>query len=180
MKNEKTLSAGYDPEAIVNEFLAYASKNKVKDMTPLKIQKLIYIAYGWYLTVTGKRMFDSYYEAWTHGPVVPRLYDSLKSYRRSPVKKLITYLSWKGEKEEEKEFLLEDDISETDRELILCLMTVWKTYKDKSPWELRNLTHCEGGAWKKTATSERLNLEHIKEASKIGINNSEFSSIFSI
>jgi len=44
------------------------------DVTPLKLQKLLYYAQGQYLAATGRRLFNETIEAWDNGPVVNRVY----------------------------------------------------------------------------------------------------------
>ncbi|MCB6366671.1 DUF4065 domain-containing protein [Intestinibacillus massiliensis] len=43
-------------------------------MTHKKLQKMVYYAYAWHYTLTGKKLFDGEFEAWIHGPVNRRLY----------------------------------------------------------------------------------------------------------
>ena len=51
------------------------------DISPKKLQKLVYYAYAWYLTFMNdsdnelnNRLFEDRAEAWIHGPVFPKLY----------------------------------------------------------------------------------------------------------
>ena len=50
-------------------------------MSPKKLQKLVYYAYAWVLTLMNEneddldvKLFDSRIEAWIHGPLIPELY----------------------------------------------------------------------------------------------------------
>jgi len=50
--------------------VSYANENHfVINMT--KLQKLLYITYGLYLAVTGKRLTNEHPQAWPYGPVFP-------------------------------------------------------------------------------------------------------------
>lgn len=58
-----------------------------QSMTPKKLQKLVYYAYAWYLTLVNEgdndlnaKLFESRVEAWVHGPVFPELYKKYKRY----------------------------------------------------------------------------------------------------
>lgn len=56
--------------ALANYIVAYANdKHFVINMT--KLQKLLYITYGVYLAVTGKRLTNEHPQAWPYGPVFP-------------------------------------------------------------------------------------------------------------
>ena len=60
---------------------------KDEDLTHLKIQKMVYYAYGWYLAQHGRPLFDgnAQFEAWNHGPVIPNLYQEFKKYKGQPI-----------------------------------------------------------------------------------------------
>lgn len=67
---------------IANWFL-----RNIKDITNKKLQKLVYYAYSWHLVFNNEsandlsvRLFNSKFEAWVHGAVVPELYDKYKQY----------------------------------------------------------------------------------------------------
>lgn len=50
------------------------------DVTPMKLQKLLYYCQGYSLALTGRPMFDEEIEAWQYGPVVPSVYRKYKKY----------------------------------------------------------------------------------------------------
>lgn len=45
-----------------------------------KLQKLCFYAQSWYITLAGKRLMDTEFEAWVHGPVSPRLYEYYREW----------------------------------------------------------------------------------------------------
>jgi uncharacterized phage-associated protein len=49
------------------------------EITPLKLQKLMYYCYVWQL-VSGDKRFDASFEAWPHGPVEPDVYHKYKEF----------------------------------------------------------------------------------------------------
>ncbi|MBO9153700.1 Panacea domain-containing protein [Chitinophaga sp. GCM10012297] len=70
----------YNPTTIANYFIGkYAKKDS---FTPMKVIKLTYIAYGWYLALTDKkeRLIDESPVSWDFGPFFPSLFLSLKKY----------------------------------------------------------------------------------------------------
>lgn len=52
----------------------------IESMNNLKLQKLCYYAQAWYLAVSNKRLMDTRFEAWVHGPVSPELYQQYKKW----------------------------------------------------------------------------------------------------
>ena len=59
-------------------------------MSPKKLQKIVYYAYAWVLTLMNEsendldiKLFDSRIEAWVHGPVIPELYHNSSKERCS-------------------------------------------------------------------------------------------------
>lgn len=97
------------------------------EVSPMKLQKLMYYCYAWQL-VAGSKKFDAIFEAWTHGPVEPEIYEEYKSFGRNPV----TILKAPVLNEPLLEFILESyavysaiELSKTTH-----LESPWKKYKD--------------------------------------------------
>jgi uncharacterized phage-associated protein len=136
-------SALYTPQHIANYFLERAEKEG-SGLDPLKLLKLVYIAYGWVLALTGKKLFGEPIEAWRHGPVVPSLYHEFKHCRSSPI--------------EERAGLWDMDtgsyqlpqVPSSDATINLILEKVWAAYRRFSGWALRNKTHEPDTPWTKT------------------------------
>lgn len=132
----------YTPQHIANYFLTKSFDEGIP-MSPLKLLKIVYIAYGWYHALKGAKLFHEPIEAWEHGPVVPTLYHEFKHYRKSP----ITELAEEYDASMESSYL--PTVPENDGELRLILDKVWASYKMFSAWALRNKTHEVGGPWHK-------------------------------
>jgi len=49
---------------------------KKKQMTAMKLQKLVYYSQAWSLVWDEKPLFDEPVEAWINGPMVPALYQT--------------------------------------------------------------------------------------------------------
>lgn len=65
---------------VANFLISISDVIEVKDMTNLKLNKLVYFAQGIYCAKTGKPLFTGDFEAWTYGTVVRPLYDKYKRY----------------------------------------------------------------------------------------------------
>ncbi|WP_221913348.1 Panacea domain-containing protein [Streptococcus halichoeri] len=66
---------------------------KVPEMTPKKLQKMLFYCFSWHLALTAEndsdeeikasKLFNSDFEAWAHGPVIPEVYNRYKKNRYS-------------------------------------------------------------------------------------------------
>ena len=73
----------YKSVTIANYFIENFRSN---DLTPMKLIKLTYLAYCWYLALSNKdRLINEKAQAWDFGPVFPSLYRELKSYGRRTI-----------------------------------------------------------------------------------------------
>lgn len=121
----------YSPATIANYFIKKHSDDQ--QLTPMKIIKLVYIAYGWYLALTnGDELVSEEPKAWDLGPVMPSLYNQLKSYGGS---KVTDPISLKDKDEE---------ISNSDATF---LDFIWNKYGDYNGIELSAITHTKGTPW---------------------------------
>ena len=127
-------------QSVANFFLDQAEREGIP-ITPMKLVKLVYIAYGWHLALTGRRLFDEPIEAWKHGPVVPSLYHEFKDFGNKPIDRRSYDLN-----EETFEFFV-PRIDKSRNDTSIVLSKVWASYRHFSGWNLRNLTHEVGSPW---------------------------------
>jgi uncharacterized phage-associated protein len=100
-------------------------KRSPRDFTPLKLQKILYYAQGWYLADKNKPLFDSPIYAWKYGPVVQKVYDY---YKGRPTAH-ITVDEVPGNP---------DNLDVAEKKF---LDAIWGQYGKKSAWELVGMTH---------------------------------------
>jgi len=98
----------------------------------MKLQKLLYFCQGYSLALCGRPLFPEPIEAWTHGPVCPKLYHLLKNYGPLPITASI---------DPDKIILNEYEKS--------IVELVYDSYGQYSASRLRKITH-EEGPWKTT------------------------------
>lgn len=65
---------------IAYTFLTVAKKENIS-ITPMKLQRLIYLYYRNYLKATRTRLFSERFEVWEYGPVLPSVYNTFKKFR---------------------------------------------------------------------------------------------------
>ena len=98
MKHEKLTDAAYRKaflaaESIESLFsvsdkmlrvIAYIFE-KLEEVTPLMLQKLLYFIQGVYSALYGSPIFEEDCRAWIHGPVYPEVYDLFRDFKYNPI-----------------------------------------------------------------------------------------------
>ena len=126
--------------AVANYFVRKSLDSGIP-VTPMKLVKLVYVAHGWYLGLTGEPLIAEGVQAWKYGPVVPSVYASFKDYGGSPITEPVGALNANGQMVY---------YSITSPELASFLDKIWDEYKDYSAVELSALTHQEETPWFET------------------------------
>jgi len=70
----------FESVVIANYFIEKSLNSGNVILTPMKLLKLVYIAHGWYLGLTGKPLINETVMAWKFGPVVGSVYQQFKRY----------------------------------------------------------------------------------------------------
>ena len=117
------------PVSLAAEYLCKKSGWK---LTPLQVQKLLYLANMYHLVYHGKPLVDQKFEAWIYGPVQPSLYHVLKRFGSNRVNVFPYQIGGK--------------VTGTHKEV---LDFVLKTYGHLGAGDLIEITHCDGGGWAK-------------------------------
>ena len=141
---------GYSAKAVANSFLDI-SRKKGSDITPLQMQKLVYIAHGWWMALHGENdplIGDEYAEAWEYGPVFPSIYHEFKVFRSDKIKEPATDLVF-DDLVEGFEFKV-PSIPIDDKFTRLFLDHISNTYEDFTGLDLSTLTHRENTPWSDT------------------------------
>jgi uncharacterized phage-associated protein len=122
---------------ILAKYIAAYLNDKQANVNMTKIQKLTYIAYGVYLSVTGSRLFDEHPQAWPYGPVFPvtrndLLKTDLNSIRLDSV-----------------------DLREIriDKGINSLIALVYNTFGKWSASALSEWSHKDGSPWEKTVST---------------------------
>lgn len=105
-------------------------------LTPMKLQKLIYIAHGWNLGLEQGPLIVEPVEAWPYGPVIRSVYDEYRDFGASPI---------------ELDVHPPRNIDRQDNEI---LNWVWNGYRQFSAAQLSDMTHQKGTPWAKSYTPQ--------------------------
>ena len=128
---------GYTAKAPANYFIQHHS-----GISPLKLQKLVYVSHGWNLGVFGEPLVnDEYAEAWRYGPVFPSLYHEFKDFGSKPIDR------WATDESDPNFAPTVPQIESIDTQTPELLERVWEGYGHFTPGQLSALTHAEGTPW---------------------------------
>lgn len=121
---------------VCNNILSRAINEKI-DVSPMKLQKLLYFVACEYIKKTASPLFSEAFEVWKYGPVLPSVYNEFKSYGKEPI---LTYAKdAKG-----ISYIVDEDAVP---DLRLAIDRIWKSFKNWSGVALSQITHKEGSAW---------------------------------
>lgn len=134
----------FDTFAVANQLLTLA-KAEGRDVTPMKLQKLLYYAHGWFLALHDQPLLDRSIEAWQFGPVVSPVYHEFKEFGNRPIPRLA--YKWEGFGYAEPE-PIELPSSPEYGGVREFLRELWEVYGPYSAVALMNDTHKPGTPWK--------------------------------
>lgn len=116
-------------------FILNLDTSSESDITPMKLQKLMYFAHGFHLAITGQPLIDSGFCALKAGPVNKQAYLRFKNYGRNAIV------------ERGKTIIIKDKKSEQ------IIKDVFKFYNQFSATKLSQLTHAPDSPWSKSFTT---------------------------
>ena len=135
----------YPSIAIANYFLDLAEAED-HYLTPLKLQKLVFIAHGWHLALYEEPLISERVEAWRWGPVISPVYHEFKYYGNTPITGRGTMIRRMSQNPRD----IVEDIPKVDADDIKTrefLDKVWEVYGGYTGIQLANLTHTEKSPW---------------------------------
>ena len=112
----------------VAKYIIKLSQDIGEPVTNMKLQKLLYYSYVWYLVEKGmkRKLFKEPIVAWKYGPIVKDVYSMYKKYGADVIRQAEN-----------------GNIENLDEEAKNIIEDVFKVYGAKNGIELANLTHNE-------------------------------------
>lgn len=121
----------YNPIAVANYFVEKHFETG-RELTPMKLVKLVYIAHGWNLAINDEPLISESVQAWKYGPVIKSVYHEFKKYGRGQITEMYAPFSWNN------------GIDESSRQL---LDKIWDVYSKYTGIQLSTLTHQPNTPW---------------------------------
>lgn len=139
----------YSSIAIANNFVQqFGATNGIEHM---KLQKLVYCSYGWWLAAYGleaERLTSDAPEVWKHGPVFEDLYHAFKVFGRKPITEMKSL----------SPFSEPENVDGDDNNVRNLVSWIWKRYGHLSGFALSDLTHRRGTPWYRVAEENNFQL----------------------
>ncbi len=137
----------YPTMAVANAFIKRAKEGRLRDLTPMKLQKLLFFAQSWHLKIkNNEALLDEYFCRWQYGPVIPSLYHEFKNYGSFPITDFGVYVERNGNDLN----LIQPIIPDTDIHSWSLIDRIIEVYGPYNGAQLSNITHQPNTAWAKT------------------------------
>lgn len=136
--------------SVANYILDLGDRDGVP-LSPMKLQKLVYLAHGWHWAVADAPLLDEAVEAWKFGPVIPSLYHEFKSFGSGRIEgdRFVELVRNRAGGAAWVPCRLPED-SEEATVARAVIDRVWQVYKEYTAVQLSNLTHELGTPWRQT------------------------------
>lgn len=129
----------YNSKDLARYLVAYANDYEPRvSMSPVKLQKLLYICYGVSLALNFGRLTEEHPQAWPYGPVFASTHKPMSRLFDSRFNDMLH--------RSDAEF----NTFEGDTNLQYILRNVFSAFGQWAPMSLVNWSHRKGGAWKET------------------------------
>ncbi len=133
----------YSAVAVANAFIQRAIDGEIPDLTPMKLQKLMFYAQSWSLKLYGEPIFDDFFAKWQYGPVIPSLYHKVKRYGASNITRKIKDVEF----EDDEFFYVQPTVLSSDSKVNNLIDRIVEVYGELRGTQLSYLTHLPGTAW---------------------------------
>lgn len=138
----------YSATAIANAFIEKAGKGELNELTPMKLQKLLFYVQSWHLKLYNEPLIDDFFAKWRYGPVIPSLYHEVKGYGSKPITSLISTVV----DTDPGYAVVTPRVSDNDARSKVLIEKICSVYGPLKGTQLSHLTHLPGAAWSMTQT----------------------------
>jgi len=145
----------YSALAVANAFIKRSLEGQLSDLTPMKLQKLLFFTQSWHLRINNnKPLFDGLFARWKYGPVIPSIFHEFKAYKAG----IITDYGKTLVNDDENEFGFKIIIPEIDwkkdKDTVAFIDKIIEVYGGYTGWSLSVMTHEPGTAWAKSGSPD--------------------------
>ncbi|RYX81433.1 DUF4065 domain-containing protein [bacterium] len=133
----------YPALVVANEIIKLANSESIP-ISPMKLQKILYLANGLSYSQKGDKLILEKFEAWDYGPVIRSVYSTYKEFKGSNIKKPIDdFVHIEG-----YTFSHSSSITVNDSDLEL-IKEAWNNTKNLDAFTLSAWSHNKNSPWDK-------------------------------
>ena len=133
----------YPAIVVANEIIKLA-KSETLPVSPMKLQKILYLANGVSYKRLGEKLIKEKFEAWDYGPVINQVYHTFKDYRGGLIPEPVeTHVHTEG-----FNFVLSSSIA-VDEPHMKIIKEAWDNSKNLSAITLSAWSHNKSSPWDK-------------------------------
>jgi uncharacterized phage-associated protein len=137
----------YSAKAVANSIIDAALEKNI-ELTPMKIQKLVFYCHAWYMAFFKTPLIKDEIQAWRYGPVIPELYYEFKDAGDESITKKATDLVFSETGDFSDSInLITPDVPLEDIDTWRILNESMRVYGKFTAIQLSNLTHMPGEPW---------------------------------
>ena len=133
----------YSAFAVANAFIERAKEGRLRGLTPMKLQKLLFFTQAWHLKVVGTPLIDDTFTRRPNGPVLPSIQYQVNAYGEREIGETIRALSGVDDRGAWAVPLLQLH----DRDIERLVDAIIVSYGEYSARALSEMTHLPGSAW---------------------------------
>lgn len=147
----------YSAVSVANSIIKLANDRGIRDLSPMKLQKLMYFTQFWYVKNFEHFLINDNFVRWKFGPVIPSIYYELKNYGSMHVDSYIRQLSPNNEA---VVYMIAND----DDRAWQLLDKVLDKFGNLDGFELSALTHREKSSWSIGDPNTVITFDEMQEA----------------
>lgn len=140
----------YSAIAVANAFIEKAKSKGINDLSPMKLQKLVFFAQSWSLRLLDRPLVEDFFAKWQYGPVLPQLYHAVKDYGNRHISGLISTLEFT----DDGGFSTVTPKVDDDIQYNCLIDNILDVYGSMTAAHLSKLTHLPGSAWSQTGDEQ--------------------------
>ena len=146
----------YSAIAVANAFIEKAKLRGITNLTPMKLQKLVFYAHSWCLVMNNKPLVKDKIFAWPYGPVIESIYHEFKGNGSNNITSPGTEFVWDNDPNATVlAKYVAPKIPESDKDTYSLIDAILDVYGNETAIYLSNLTHRPGSAWAETQEQHR-------------------------
>jgi len=141
------VDAPFKSLAVANRFIEIGKESGSKDLTLMKLLKLVYFAHGWHLALADRPLIDEQLEAWKFGPVAPEVYNSFRGMGSEPIRTPVEAIVNFNMDSLDEPIKFETPMTPSEPRLEAFFKKIWDVYGKWTAYQLSELTHQPGTPW---------------------------------